>query len=110
MLIFAYIIKDNTMTKDTHITQVVFRKFKDGEIIALMPHEVCDHKGSVTSYMHIGQHGGADYNHIISTTKLATPTEALPLYQELESIGYNLVVVKKRNYNTYLKSYYKARA
>jgi hypothetical protein len=95
------------MIKDTHITEVVFRKYKNGEIIALMPHEVCDQKGSVTSYMHVGQHGGANYDGVLANTKLAPPTEALPLYTELESIGYNLLVIKKRNYNKYLLSYRK---
>lgn len=93
------------MTKDSHVTEVVFRKFKDGQIIALFPHEVCDYKGSVTSYMHVGQHSGANYNGMIAITKLATPTEALPLYIELESIGYNLLVIKKRNYDKFLKNY-----
>ena len=49
------------MTRDNYTTDVVFRKFKDGRIIALLPHEVCTHKGDITSYMHVGQHSSADY-------------------------------------------------
>lgn len=95
------------MEKDKYTTEVIFRKFKDGnkEVIAIMPHEVCDITGSVTSYMHIGQHGACDYNEVLKATKLATPTESLALYTELESIGYNLIVIKKQNYSKYLKSY-----
>jgi hypothetical protein len=101
----SYQLKIEIMEKDLEITEVIFRKFKNGEIIALFPHEVWVTNGNVTSYMHVGQHGGADYTHVLSKTKLATPTEALPLYTELESIGYNLMVIKKRNYDKYLKSY-----
>jgi hypothetical protein len=95
------------MTKDTHITEVIFRVDKDGDVYALFPHEVCDYKGNVTSYQHIGQHSEADYNHCIRTSKNATPTEALPLYQELVGIGYNLEVVKRRRYGKYLKNFKK---
>jgi hypothetical protein len=98
------------MEKDTHITDITFRKFSNGEIIAVMPHEVCDYKGNVNSYMHIGQHGAADYNHIISTTKLATPRDYATLLNELEGIGYNVRVIAKRTYKKYLENYYKVRA
>ena len=99
------------MEKDTYITDITFRKFKDGQIIALMPHQVDDRKGDITSYMHVGQHSGADYNHVVSITKLAKPIEYADLLNELEkSFGYNVKVVTKRNYKKYLESYYKARA
>jgi hypothetical protein len=95
------------MERDKHTTDVIFRKFKDGqqEIIAVMPHEVCDITGSVTSYMHIGQHGACDYNEVLKTTKLATPTESLALYTELEKLGYNLLVIRKQNRTKFLNSY-----
>lgn len=99
------------MEKDTYITDITFRKFKDGQVIALMPHEVADHKGNVNSYMHVGQHSGADYNHVVSDTKLAKPNEYADLLNELEkAFGYNINVVLKRNYTKYLKSYYEVRA
>lgn len=97
------------MTKDTHTTEVKFRKFKDGQIIALMPHEVCDLKGNVTSYMHVGQHSGADYKGMLAITKRATPTEYEPLLNELESIGYRIKLVQKQFYKKYLESYYEVR-
>lgn len=81
--------------KDTETTLVVFRKFKDsGNVIALFP-EV-DHNGrECSSYMYIGQHGPADYDHCIDTTIPATPAEYADLKKELESIGYNLKIRKK---------------
>ena len=93
------------MTKDTHVTEVVFRKFKDGQIIALFPHVPYNNSGLIDCYMHVGQHSGACYDGILGQTKLATPIEMLPLYTELESIGYNLLVIKRRNYDKFLKNY-----
>lgn len=98
------------MKKDKHITDVIFRvdKSKDfkGTVYALFPHEVCDHKGHVTSYQHVGQHSGADYTHCIRTSRLATQAESNDLKIELRGLGYNLNVVSKQNYAKYLKSYH----
>ena len=93
------------MIKDSHVTLVVFRKFTNGTIIALFPHEVCDHKGNVTSYMHVGQHGGANYKQMMGATKRPTPLEMSALFDELVSIGYRVNLCYKQNYNKYLKSY-----
>ena len=86
------------MQKDQHKTDVIFRvdttKDWKGTIFALFPHDVADHKGSVTSYQHIGQHSSADYHHSIRTSKLAKPNE----YKDLN-------IDKKQNYTKYLKSY-----
>lgn len=76
--------------KRQDVTKVVFRKFKDGEIIALFP-DLKEHGGDVMSYMHIGQHGAASPL-IINDTKPATPQEFSPLFMELEAIGYRLAV------------------
>ncbi len=83
------------MEKDKNKTKVIFRKFKDGDIIAVFPES--SHKPHYTTgcYMHIGQHGDCDYNHIVKTCKLATEAEYKDLFNELESIGYNLDVRKK---------------
>ena len=97
------------MEQDKLTTDVIFRvdNTKDfkGTIFALFPHEVWDKQGNVTSYQHVGQHSGADYNHCIKNSKLATPTQALKLYTELETIGYKLNVVKKQDYKLFLKAY-----
>lgn len=74
--------------------RVVFRTFKEGDVIALFPDE--RNRGLVLDYMHIGQHGESDYNAVVRMTKLSTYEEYAPLLQELKSIGYdNLKVYKK---------------
>ncbi len=81
------------------VTVVVFRKWRNGDIIALFPYEVavgyyCN------SYMHIGQHGAADYHGVLKITKPAKPEEYKDLKRELENYGppeahYNLKVLKR---------------
>ncbi len=97
------------MEKDKHTTDIMFRvdtaKDSKGEVFALFPHDVSTLHGSVTFYQHIGQHGSADYNHCIKTSRPATEEEAKDLKEEMESIGYNIRVVKKRNYDKYLADY-----
>jgi hypothetical protein len=93
------------MLKDTEITKVVFRKFKDGQVIALFPY-VESSRGFCSSYMHIGQHSDADYNHIVRSTKLATADEYADLKNELEnSVGYNLEIIKKLDRNKWRYSH-----
>ena len=98
------------MQKDTEKTDVIFRVIKiDGitELTALFPHNVETHTGLVACYAHIGQHNTADYSYCVSKSRLATEAECADLKNELENhCGYNLNVVKKRNYNKYLKNYY----
>jgi hypothetical protein len=75
-------------------TTVIFRKFRDGEVIALFPYEIADHNGAVSSYMHVGQHSGADLG-IIQDTKPASPEEYGDLAAELRSIGYDLSIRRR---------------
>ena len=99
------------MKKDSYKTDVIFRvdKTKDfkGTVFALLPHEVCDKAGHVTTYQHLGQHSAADYKHCISRSRPATPAEYFDLFKEMESVGYNFNVIKKQNYDKYLISYRK---
>jgi len=84
------------MEKDKEKTKVIFRKFINGDIIALFP-EIeggANQKGECMSYMHVGQHSGAAYA-LIYNTKPAKPDEYADLFAELEGIGYNLDVKKK---------------
>lgn len=84
------------------ITEVVFRKFNDDKsIIALFPYDVWNKQDfTCSSYQHIGQHSGADYLGVIERSKAATEAEYKELYNELtKQIGYNLRVIKKRNYD-----------
>ena len=97
------------MKKDNFKTDVMFRKEKDNSITAFFPHFPYDYnydgKGLITCYAHIGQHSGADYNHCISVSKPAKENEYKDLFEELESIGYDLNIVKRQNYDKYLRSY-----
>ena len=86
-------------------TDVIFRKWKNGNVLALFPHEVNTYGGHVTSYEHVGQHGNADYVGCIIKTKPANTDEYAPLKKELEGIGYKLNVVKKQNYDKFLNSW-----
>lgn len=76
-------------------TKVVFRKFKNGNIIALFPEQSYRRNYVTGSYMHIGQHSDCDYHTVIGMTKPATPEEYKDLYQELEIVGYNLLIRQK---------------
>lgn len=95
------------MKKDKYKTVVIFRKFKDGQIIALFPYEVDIYNHNCSSYMHIGQHSGANYSHCIQITKPANKIEYKALFYELEQIGYNLEIKQKFNYREYCRAYNK---
>lgn len=81
-------------------TKVIFRKFKNGDVIALFP-ELISWKHYITSYEHVGQHGDADYYVVLNQTKLAKPEEYAELKSELERIGYDVVVYKR--YTSYMR-------
>lgn len=78
------------------MTKVVFRKWKNGDIIALFPDDVDPHDGTVTSYMHIEQHGATDYAGVIADTSLAQEDEYKDLLNELKAIGYTDLRVVQR--------------
>jgi hypothetical protein len=88
-------------------TVMIFRKYKNGEVIALMPYEIADMQGHIMSYMHQVQHCATDYNGVVSQTKLAKPEEYAELLKELEWVGYEVKANLKRNHNVYLKEYYR---
>lgn len=79
------------------MTIVVFRQYRSGETIALFPLEPYDNYGRFCmSYMHVGQHGGADYDGTIAKTNPADPDKAAELQRELVAIGYDDLRVRKR--------------
>jgi len=70
-------------------TIVVFRKWANGDIIALFPAEASDYRGLYCdSYEHNGQHGAADYTGVIARTKPASWAEYQPLKRELQGIPF----------------------
>jgi hypothetical protein len=97
------------MQEETLKVDIIFRvdKSRDfsGTVFALFPHDCCDYNGNVTSYQHVGQHSSADYNHCINRSKVATPEQYADLKAEMESLGYEITVVKKQNYHKFLRSY-----
>ncbi len=98
------------MEKDTHITTVIFRFDKEFGVYALFPYSIYNTSGLINSYAHVGQHSGADYNHCVNTSRLATEDEYKDLFNELENgVGYNLKVAKKRHYYRYANAVNSAR-
>lgn len=80
------------------MTRVVFRKWKeDGDIIALFPDDINPHDGTVTSYMHVGQHGAAGYACVIAATQPTTESEYRSLLHELRNAeGYDDLKIMQR--------------
>lgn len=85
------------MKRDRHTTKVIFRWYqKDGECIALFPQMAMDYQGWLcSSYMHVGQHGSADPQVVVSQTRLATKLEYAALAKELRQRGYRLYIRKR---------------
>jgi len=79
-------------------TKVIFRTFKDGEVIAIFPTipGTAD-AGTCTDYVHYGQHGTCIPEGVVNTTRLATEEEYSPLLHELvETVGYGDLVIRKK--------------
>lgn len=74
-------------------TKVIFRTFRDGDVIAVFPEEEASYN-TVASYMHLGQHGDIS-KHYTGFTTPAKPEEYEDLKRELEKIGYELEVRQK---------------
>lgn len=77
-------------------TRVIFRKYPDGDIIALFPDIIANRLGDIMCYEHYGQHGAADYKSVIDATEPASENEYNALMHELQQIGYDDLVVAKR--------------
>ena len=95
---FAQVVEEyQKERRKENMTPIVFRKYENKEIISLFPTiRAGEYDQTVQSYMHFGQHGDADYNFVVSKTKLATPEEYKELLAELTEIGYvNLKVYKR---------------
>jgi len=75
-------------------TIVIFRVFttKPRDLIALMPELDGDGRGTILSYMHIGQHSGAHYDRVIDMSRPAKPDEYADLLAELQRIGYDPII------------------
>ena len=83
------------MEKEMNKINVAFRKFEDGEVIAIFPNiypVAKDSKAEVMSYMHVGQHGMAS-ECLVNEFEKASKEEYTPLKKELEMIGYSVNVL-----------------
>ena len=76
-------------------TETVFRMFPEGDVIALFPTVPADLAGHCSSYMHIGQHGAADYHHVIGRTRPAGSDEHHDLLLELSRLGYAVRAMRR---------------
>lgn len=92
--------------KKVQPTEVIFRVYSDGSVIALFPYESGFRYGQCSSYMHVGQHSDASITGVYSDTKLATPEQYQDLHNELTNLGYTLKVLKKHSWHKYSKTYH----
>jgi len=65
----------------------IYREF-EGETIALWPDTIADMQGNCMSYLHVGQHGAANYGFVMKKSKPAKPEAIRALRKELLEIGY----------------------
>jgi hypothetical protein len=97
------------MEKDTHTTEVLFRRKKSGEykgeITAVFPYLIADPQGNYTIYAHIGQHGSGSPEWMRAHTVPATPEQYTALKNELEGLGYNLRIIQRVNRKRHNKAY-----
>jgi hypothetical protein len=78
---------------------VVFRKWKNGSLIALFPELPADiHGRYCDAFEHVGQHGGADYFGVIQQTKPCSLDDATDLITELRTIGYELKPIRRTSH------------
>jgi len=85
-------------------TEVMFR-VEEGGVLAVFPYDIEDMQGNCGCYAHVGQHSACSYEYVLKNTKPAQHYEDLK--NELESIGYNLEVIRRREYDKYLEAYYR---
>lgn len=84
-------------TPGTREEKVLFRKYSDGEIVAVFPEIPADAQGwSCTAYSRVGQHGGANASRVVADTKAAKEGEYAELLAELGRIGYTRLKIMKR--------------
>lgn len=82
-------------------TVVIFRKEKEGNILAVFPYNIADWNGNMTCYAHLGQHSAMSPEYL-KETKPCKPEEYKALKNELEGLGYDLKVQTRVNWNKYL--------
>lgn len=94
--------KQDSEIKERIKVDVQFRIIDD-EVIAVFPYEIFS-KTLTMGYSHIGQHGGCAWD-INTFTKPASEEQYKDLLKELQAIGYDVNIIKRRNHSKYLKAY-----
>lgn len=84
--------EDYAAQSDRVDIHVWFRKFEDGDVIALWDDGSASH-GTLSSYQHIGQHSDAS-RALVGELPRATRAEYLDLYEELQARGYNVYLAE----------------
>jgi len=86
--------------------KVIFRKEKNGSIIAVFPYIISDPDGNVLCYAPYEGHGSISWDYYISNTKPCKETEYKELEEQLEDhYGYSLEIVQRRDYDAYMKAW-----
>ena len=85
-----------TQTIMRQLDKVIFRKFADGEIIALFP-EIpgTNNFSTCLDYVHNGQHGSCNIRQVLDMTFKPSDIECKALASELAAIGYNLDIKQR---------------
>lgn len=91
---------------DTYRVSVIYRLDSDGEPLAIFPYEVVS-SGNVVCYAHYGQHSDCSVQYYRKLQK-CTQEQKDALANELRSLGYEPVEVKRFSYDTYRAVYRKA--
>ena len=82
-------------------TTVIFRKERGGSIVAVMPYEIADLSGNMTSYSHIGQHSAMSPEYLRDTAP-AREDEYRELLDELVNIvGYDPEIRRRIDWGKY---------
>lgn len=81
------------------MTTVLFRKEKEGDIIAVFPY--IQEAMACLCYTHFGQHFTADWLYLRNHTTQASEKEAQKLINELQAVGYDDLRIIKRLPNWY---------
>jgi len=81
------------MKKEFNMDRIIYKITPDGDPIAFLLDIPC-YGATIMSYMHVGQHGEASYEYYWECRN-ATPEEYKELDEEMRSIGYEPLILKR---------------
>lgn len=91
--------------RETKPTKVIFR-YWENDVIALFPEDPSNivSPRCCQSYMHLGQHGGADPFIVIQKSRPATKIEYTTLQLELEGDPYHYILDIRKRYTNDMRT------